>query len=443
MRNYFYTSGSGRRRRSRGSFWIKLIAPMVAVCAGFGLAFAAPPIKKNASGRSSASGAIEAGLIEEQARLAKKDLAALMGARNDYSGQAGVLDVVDANGRQFFVRTTVEPELQARGEAWVKASRAHQAALVVMNAETGEILALAGYDDSQNTSNIALSNSFPAASLFKIVTAAAALEQAQMSAESKLSYDGGKHTLYKRNLAKEPDQGHNSATLKESFADSINSVFGKIGIYTLGAEGLSDFAGRFGFNSEFDFDLPVDPSIFVVNDDDPFHLAELASGYNRSTKVSPLHGALLAASALGRGAVPEPHIVETVFDKENRIYYQAGLEKKEIISPTAAEELAKLMRQAVEKGTGRRVLQGAAKGSVLSSLIIGGKTGTINNEEGQRVDWFVAWATPRPGAACQDKLALSAVVVHSGMTTTTSQKLVRDALNAYYRDRLELKKKSG
>ena len=109
---------------------------------------------------------------------------------------------------------------------------------------------------------------------------------------------------------------------------------------------------------------------------------------------------------------------------------------RDMVSQATAKELARMMRAAVEDGTGRRTFHNAKEDPILSRLIIGGKSGTINNDAGQRVDWFVAWAKPRAGTGCQDMLAVSAVVVHSGQTTTTSQRLVRNALVAYYKDRL-------
>ena len=371
--------------------------------------------------------------------LGKKDLAGLIGQRSLKPAEEPVMSISDRDGNLLYVRTTIVPELQALADGWVKNSLAHQAALVVLDPDSGQVLTLAGYNEDGGEGNAALAGSFPAASLFKMVTAAAVVEKGELSADSKLAYDGGRHTLYKKNvLGKAPDEGRQSTTLEESFAYSINSVFGKLGAATLGPEELADFAGRFGFNHEIDFEMPVEASTFSVDDDDSFHLNELASGYNRSTKVSPLHGAMMAASVVADGRLYQPSMVREVFDRENRIRYQAGPpdEAREVISPATAGELARMMRTAVETGTGRKTFGAASGHPVLSRLEIGGKSGTINNEQGQKVDWFVAWAKPRPGSGCRDKLALSAVVVHSGVTNTSSQRLIRDALNAYYRDRL-------
>ena len=448
MHNYIYSDNSGSKHSGRrilsralglvlaGVIVAELCVMVVELRARHAQSPAAPVVKVVEKKPAVAERAAP--------ELGKKDLAGLIGVR-PLEADRQILEVTDQSGNVLYVRTTLLLELQALANHWVKSSRASQAALVVMNPDTGEVLTLAGYSADDQEGNPALAGSFPAASLFKIVTAAAAVEKAEMSAESKLAYDGGKHTLYKKSLAREPDRGRNSVTLQEGFADSINTVFGKLGVYTLGPEELAEFAGRFGFNDDINFEMPVEISNFAVEDEaDDFHLAELASGFNRTTKVSPLHGALMAASVVSGGSLREPTLVREVFDRNNHIHYRPGDgEPREVISPATAEELSRLMRSAVEEGTGRRTFGAAATHPVLSKLIIGGKSGTINNEAGQRVDWFVAWAEPRPDQDCRDRLALSAVVVHNWTAVTTSQRLVRDALNAYYQDKVGPRPSSG
>lgn len=451
MHNYIYENGAQQTTSPRRHFLARYIVVILTIVivielgvmvaelkARYGQTTLAPKVEPKIEVVEGGAGGAENPLV-----LAKKDLADMIGARPIEAGQP-TFEVADQAGHTFFVRTTVLPALQALSSHKVRSIRANQAALVVMNPDTGEVLALAGYNAEDPSSNTALAGSFPAASLFKIVTAAAALEKAEMSADSKLAFDGRKHTLYKKSVAKAPDKGLTTVTLRESFADSINSVFGKIGVFSLGQEELTEFANRFGFNHDINFEMPVERSNFSVDnqsEDFDFHLAELASGFNRTTKVSPLHGALLAASVVRGGSLIEPTFVREVFDQNNRIYYKADPgEPHTIISKTTADELSKLMRSAVEDGTGRRTFGTASSHPVLSQLIIGGKSGTINNENGERVDWFVAWAEPKPGQECQDRLAVSAVVVHNWTATSSSQELVRDALNAYYKDKIGKKR---
>jgi cell division protein FtsI/penicillin-binding protein 2 len=275
----------------------------------------------------------------------------------------------------------------------------------------------------------------PAASVFKIVTAAASIERNKYTRESIVLYDGGKHTLYKGNVVREPDRGLHKASLEEGFAQSVNSVFGKLGIYTMLPEELVSFSEKLLFNKEIPFDLPIGPSNFSLEDpEDPFLLAELSSGFNRTTTVSPLHAALIVSSVYKGGLMPAPYLVTEARDRHGNILYK-GKEGTigRVMSKDTAEELKALMSATILSGTGRREYYDKESHPILSKLIIGGKSGTINDKEGNHVDWFVAFAHLKGKKGKEARpLALAGVVVHAGRTRTTSQELTRKAILSYY-----------
>ncbi|MEW5725113.1 MAG: penicillin-binding transpeptidase domain-containing protein [Thermodesulfobacteriota bacterium] len=366
-----------------------------------------------------------------QDELDKKELAKIIGPRAFEPDELYTFRIEDGQGQALFVRTTLDPGLQAWAVGVMPQVKAPAAALVVLDPASGQVLAMASHREDGGRDNVALSSSFPAASLFKIVTAAAAVENEQMSSGSTLAYDGRKHTLYKQDVAKEIDQGRHKVTLKEGFADSINTVFGKLGAFNLGPEALESFAERFHFNLPIDFEMPVEKSQFAAPaEEDPYRLAELASGLNRTTKVSPLHGAMLASAIVNQGLLMEPTVVREVFDKDNRIYYEHQPKSLgRVVSERTVSELQKLMRATVLEGTGRRGFGDADKHPVLARLEIGGKSGTIDDDQGRRVDWFVCYARPKGGGRA---VALSAVVVHGPKLGVRSQVLIREAIINYF-----------
>ncbi|MFH1091176.1 MAG: penicillin-binding transpeptidase domain-containing protein, partial [Pseudomonadota bacterium] len=247
----------------------------------------------------------------------KNRLAEIIGPRPFNPNELFTFKIEDPDGHGLFVRTTMNPGLQAWAIQVIPKVQALSAALVAMDPNTGEVLAMASYNSDGNPVNLALNSSFPAASLFKIVTAAAAVENKQMTSNTTLAYDGRKHTLYKSHLNGGIKQGRNQVTLREGFAESINTVFGKLGAFTLGPETLAGFAQRFHFNQSICFEMPVQKSNFdAFEDEDPYHLAELASGFNRPTKGSPLHGAMLASAIINNGELKEPTVVREVFDQD-------------------------------------------------------------------------------------------------------------------------------
>ncbi|MEW6263919.1 MAG: penicillin-binding transpeptidase domain-containing protein [Thermodesulfobacteriota bacterium] len=368
--------------------------------------------------------------------LDKKHLADIIGDKQFQPDEIHSFKIKDEAGNYLYVRTTLEPGLQAWALKFLPQTIAVASALVAMDPRTGEVLCLASHRSDGRPVNVALSGSLPAASLFKIVTAAAAVEKKDLKSSSTLAYDGRKHTLYKKQLDKNIKDGQHQVTLKEGFADSINTVFGKLGAFTLGRKELEAFARKFHFNQPIEFELPVQKSQFAAPDqDDPYRLAELASGFNRTTTVSPLHGAMLASAIVNDGRLMEPTVVREVFDLDNHIFYRhEPVSLGQVVSTATVQELQKMMRATVTEGTGRRNFGDAGRHPILKRLDLGGKSGSINDDDGRRVDWFVGFARRSAEA---ETLALAAVVVHGEKLGLRSQEIVREAVLQYFRPRMK------
>jgi membrane peptidoglycan carboxypeptidase len=350
-------------------------------------------------------------------------------------GSDGTLNFKGPGGESLKAATSLNPALQAQAVKWVRAAGSRRAALVAVDPRDGAVRAIASLGGDEGGPGSALSGGSPAASVFKIITAAAAVERNRYTRESTVLYDGGKHTLFKSNVVKEPDRGLHRASLEASFAESINSVFGKLGVYTLGPDGLMGYAEKVGFNRVIPFDLETGISVYEPGDpEDPFRLAELSSGFNRTTTLSPLHAALITAGVMSGGLMAEPWMIHAVSGPSGEpLYRRERVPLVRVMRKATARELCALMKATVSDGTGRRGFWDARDHRILSRLELGGKSGTINDEDGYRVDWFVATAAikdpvdgnPRP-------LALAALIVHGGRTRETSQELVRKALISYY-----------
>ena len=370
------------------------------------------------------------------AALDKAKLAGIIGSHSFKPDEIQSFAITDKSGEELFVRTTMDPDLQSWAVNFISRVKASSAALVAMDPRTGAVLSMASFNEDGKPVNMALSSSFPAASLFKIITAAAAVEAGELNSGSTLAYDGRKHTLYKKHISGDINEGAHQVTLKDSFADSINTVFGKLGAFTLGKQELESFAQRFHFNQPIDFEMPVQESKFdAPEEEDPYRLAELASGFNRTTKVSPLHGAMLASAIVNGGQLMEPTIVREVFDKDNHIFYtHEPVSLGKVVSERTVRELTKLMEATIIEGTGRKRFRDLNRHPVLSKLDIGGKSGSIDNDEGRRVDWFVCYAKKKDNK--NQSIALAAVVVHGELLGLRSQEIAREAIIRYFRPRV-------
>jgi len=215
----------------------------------------------------------------------------------------------------------------------------------------------------------------------------------------------------------------------------VNPVFAKLGVHFLGKSAIESYAGAFGFNRRINLEIPVEVSTVSLADNDPYQWAEIASGFNRTTAISPLHGAMMVSAIVSsQGKLMEPSVVNTVSDVKGRILYRGRSRTvNRIISPEASETVKKMMTETIRTGTGRKTFIGYDKDPILSRLTIGGKTGTINsrNHPGRRYDWFVGFAEEKEGP---QKMVISVVVTHEKLISTKARQYARMAIEEYFRN---------
>jgi len=342
---------------------------------------------------------------------------------------------LDLDGRSVDAQLslTIDPLLQSEMEALFSRYSPDYGAFVAVEPETGKVLSLVSHshdaEQSQSLGNLALRATFPSASIFKVVTAAAAIAEKNFSGNTLISFTGSNHTLYKSHVLRESaGRWARQMTLREAFGRSVNTVFGKIGAFSLGSERLKDYAERFGFNREIPSDLPIQEGTARIVDD-AWSLAESASGYTLENRMSPLQGALIAASIANDGAMMQPYVVQSAHDSKNGelIYDSQPRLFGHTTDPETAKELKVLMRETVEKGTSRKAFRGFFKGR-FSELDVGGKTGSLTGDEPRgKYDWFVGYADWRG-----KKIAICALTVHGKLWKVKSSYLARRSIENYF-----------
>lgn len=307
-------------------------------------------------------------------------------------------------------------------------------AFVAMDATTGKILSLISYaeDDKWVPQNLALRATFPSASVFKVVTAAAAISERKMNAGSIVSFNGRAHTLYRKNIFQDStNRWTTHMTLKDAFARSVNAVFGKLGVFIVGPTELKSYAEKFGFNRKLASDLPVQEGKASITED-PWEIAEAASGFTRLNTMSPLQGALIAAAIANEGKLMEPYIVSSLKNSDGEIVYTGTPTLSSVvIEPQAAAEMKILMGETVSSGTSRSAFRGFKKSS-LGYVEVGGKTGSLtgNDPEG-RYDWFVGY-----GTSGEHRLAVAALVISKEYWKVKSSYLARRAIEIFFQENL-------
>jgi peptidoglycan glycosyltransferase len=330
-------------------------------------------------------------------KLSSDEVSAVLRRVDLSGGQARDTFVLKQGPVRLAVETSIDTDLQEYILDLLRHSRAIQAAVVALRPSDGRILAMASYG-GKNGENLCLKADFPAASLFKIVSAAAAMELAGFTPDHAVFYRGRRHTLYKNQLKQGKGHFTSRTSFRRAFAASINAVFGKVGIYQLGKQGISEYADKFFFNEHIPFELPVEMSIVRIPEDD-FGLAEVASGFNKNTRISPLHAALMGSAVANKGVMMTPWVVERVSTLSGEILYQGRPSVLGFpISRGTAEGLKIMMHDSIQYGTCRKSLMKLLRKRSFRDVEMGAKTGTINDRTDQyKYDWLTVYALPPKG----------------------------------------------
>ncbi|HEX2416509.1 MAG TPA: penicillin-binding protein 2 [Micromonosporaceae bacterium] len=242
-------------------------------------------------------------------------------------------------------------------------------------------------DPNKPMLNRALGEHYPPGSTFKSIVAAAALKSGY--SPSTMIPAGPSYTP--QQTTRTITNAHPSicpesqVTLEDALRESCNTGFAKLGV-ELGADQVKDTARGFGFEDE-DLQIPllVAASRTGEMSDEPT-LAQSSIG-QRDVRMTPLQGAMIAATVANGGVRMKPHLIKEVRGPAGGDILEAedADELNRPIDGGAATALRGMMVRVVQAGTGT-----AAQ---INGVEVGGKTGTAENAQGARDHgWFIGFA---------------------------------------------------
>ncbi|BCY04956.1 penicillin-binding protein 2 [Actinoplanes sp. L3-i22] len=259
-------------------------------------------------------------------------------------------------------------------------------------------------DKDQPLLNRALAQTLPPGSTFKVIVSAAALQNGyDVNSEIPAGSEYRESGAVIRNAEDEVCPG-GQISLKEALTESCNTGYAKLGV-KLGADKVKAAAKAFGFEDdtlkvgelESGDGLKVAASHTgnIANPDgstDKGALAQSSIG-QRDVRMTPLQGALIAATVANGGEQMRPYLVQKLLSSERRTIYTASPKKRSNpIDGKVASQLKEMMVSVVENGTGKK--------AQIDGMTVGGKTGTAQNAEGADPHgWFIGFAFDDKGKA--------------------------------------------
>lgn len=321
--------------------------------------------------------------------------------------------------KKLKVRFTIDPTLQDYSNMIFKRYKPDYGALVMFDAKTGRVLALSSFQKGiATTRSLALRASYPAASVFKIVTATAAIDSAGIHPGKNIRFNGGNYTLYKKNVMTDKiNRWTRTVTLRDAFSKSLNTAFGRLALEELEPAALDEYANRYLFNQDVPTDFPVEKSVAFVPSEKNYELTQVASGFNRYNRLSPVVGAVIASAVVNGGNVVIPYLVDELTDENGETVYKGEtLDRGQIMTSATADSMRELMEETVLSGTSRKSFRNLVRSKKFKEVQMGGKTGhlTGDNPKG-RVDWFVGYAFDE-----DNSIAIAALTVNEKYWTVKS-----------------------
>ena len=249
--------------------------------------------------------------------------------------------------------------------------------------------------------NRAAGGLYPPGSTFKVITAAAALENGVSTSDripSPVRFDVPQTSADIGNFGGS-SCGGDTITLPEALRISCNTAFAALGV-ELGDQKLAAEAEKFGFNEPSPYELPAATSS-IPGDQDVPATAQSAIG-QRDVRVSPLQMASVAATIANGGRRMAPFVVsEVVSEKGGVVKRFEGEDLGQAIPGRVASDLTGMMRLVVERGTG--------VAAQISGVQVAGKSGTAQHAEGKAPHaWFISFAEQG------DRRIAVAVVIEEG-----------------------------
>jgi penicillin-binding protein A len=241
--------------------------------------------------------------------------------------------------------------------------------------------------------NRALRQTYPPGSTFKLVTAAAALQNGKIDNVDQKTTSPDPYTLpnTRTKLVNEGTIPCENATLRNALKFSCNTVFGKLGA-DVGLKNMTDEAEQFGFNKQQFVPVRADASNFDTKMS-PDQVA-LSSIGQFDTAATPLQMAMVASAIANNGVLMKPYEVDKLVAPNLSTIAQTSPSKLSTpLSPQNAQKLQSMMETVVDSGTGTPAR--------ISGVKVGGKTGTAQNgvdNKGTPYAWFVSYAMTDQGS---------------------------------------------
>ncbi len=313
-------------------------------------------------------------------------------------------------------------------------------AVVVMEAETGKILAMVSkpsYDPNriqqdwekllaEDPSKAPLLNRatqwpYPPGSTFKVLTALEYMRENpsfrhyKYECTGSMEFDGMTIRCHNNKV-------HGAEDLPESFAKSCNASFASLG-KDLDITSFRSLCEQFLFNRNLPVNMASSVSSFTLEKGKSGVREEMQTAIGQgNTLITPLHNAMIAATVANKGVMMKPYVVDHIENAQGGMVKQYASQKiGRMMSSEEAKYISEMMRQVVTDGTATKLDSLKQKAA--------GKTGSADNAKGKAHSWFIGFAPYE-----KPEIVVSVIVENVGTGSEYAVPIAKKIFQEYFKE---------
>lgn len=295
---------------------------------------------------------------------------------------------------QLSLDYNIQTYAQQAAEKVMEEKQADKVAIIIMNPQNGEIMAMVNVpefnlndpfsldsmhletvpEDAKETQdllnqmwrNSCINDTYEPGSIFKVFTASAALEEGVLSLNDNF-YCPGYRIVEDRKIRCHKTIGHGSESFAQGIQNSCNPVFIDLGL-RLGADKFYQYFKVFKLMKKTGVDLPGEANTITHKLDNVGQVELATMSFGQSFQITPIQVATMVSSAVNGGIRVTPHLGVRILDEEGEVTKEFAYESEQVLSKKTSEAMQGLLESVVSEGGG--------KNAIIEGYKIGGKTAT-------------------------------------------------------------------
>ncbi|MDA8213465.1 MAG: stage V sporulation protein D [Clostridia bacterium] len=346
------------------------------------------------------AGGIEGAMDKELKGIAGKIVSERDAAGREIpNGESKYIAPIEGKSLVLSIDETIQHFAERELDNIVQKYQPKHTAIIVMDPKTGEILALANRPDynpnkywefdQQTWRNFGVSDSYEPGSTFKVITAAAALEEGAVRPGDHF-YDPGYKEVLGKKIKCWKAGGHGAQTFVQVAENSCNPGFITVGL-ALGVDKFTQYLQAFGFGKQTEIELPGEATGILVNPKKATLLDLATMSIGQSNAVTSIQLVTAVAAVANDGVLMRPQLVREIRDVNGNVQQIQPKQVRQVISKSTARELRGILENVITNGTGIN--------AYLEGYRAAGKTGTAQKagptggyQQGKYVASFVGFA---------------------------------------------------